>query len=176
MASRPQDPQENLIALITRHQAALHAYIFGLIPNRSKADDVLQETNLVLWRKGSDYDHSLPFMPWACGIARFQVKAANRDAARDRHVFDPQLLDLLAIEDEPGPEATAAMEHALSECLEQLPGDKRNLILHRYHPGSSVHEMAASRKVSPGALSVQLHRIRQTLEQCVEGKLTRKPS
>lgn len=176
MATRPQDSQENLIALITRHQAALHAYILGLLPNRSKADDVLQETNLVLWRKAADYDQSMPFMPWACGIARFQVKAANRDAARDRHVFDPQLLDLLAIEDEPGLESTAAMDRALSECLERLPGDKRDLILHRYQPDSSVHQMAANRKVTPGALSVQLHRIRQMLEQCVEGKLSNNPS
>lgn len=176
MATHPQDSQENLIALITRHQAALHAYILGLLPNRSRADDVLQETNLVLWRKAADYDPSKPFLPWACGIARFQVKAANRDATRDRHVFDPQLLELLATEEVPDLESTAAMDRALSECLEQLPGGKRELILRRYHPECSVHEMAASRQMTPGALSAQLHRIRQMLEQCVAGKLSSSPS
>ena len=171
MPSRPLDPQENLVALITRHQAALHAYILGLLPNRTRADDVLQETNLVLWRKAAEYDQAKPFMPWACRIAWFQVKAARRDAARDRHVFDPGLVDLLAAEDDSDLETTAALDHALRDCLERLPAEKRDLILHRYQPDSSVHEMAATRNLSPGALSGQLHRIRQMLESCVEGKL-----
>lgn len=171
MASRPQDPQENLIALITRHQAALHAFILSLLPNPAKADDVLQETNLVLWRKAAEYDQTKPFMPWASGIARFQVKAARRDAARDRHVFDSGLVDLLAEEDDSDAETTAALDHALRDCLDNLPDEQRDLILHRYLPDSSVNQMAASRNVSPGALSVRLHRIRQMLEICVEGKL-----
>lgn len=172
MASQPQDPQEQLVALMTRHQAALAAYIFSLLPNRAQADDVLQETNLVLWRKAADYDTALPFMPWACRIAHFQVKAALRDASRDRHVFNPELIDLLAAEEGADPEATSKLDHALRTCLDQLPHDKLQLILHRYQPDSSVHEMAASRNLSPGALSGQLHRIRQLLETCVEQKLS----
>lgn len=171
MACQPQDFQENLIALITKHQAALHGYILGLLPNRSMANDVLQETNLVLWRKGAEYDPARPFMPWACRIAWFQVKAANRDHARDRHVFQPELIDLLASEDDVAADSTAALDLALRDCLAELPGDKRELILDRYHPDSSVHEMAASRKLTPNALSAQLHRIRQMLESCVKGKI-----
>lgn len=176
MPSLPQDPQENLIALITRHQAAIHAYILGLLPDRSRADDVLQETNLVLWRKATEYDQAKPFMPWACRVAYFQVKAARRDAARDRHVFDPEVLDLLASEDDSDSETTTALDHALRDCLEQLPEDKRSLILHRYHPDSSVNDMAEKRNLSPGALSVQLHRIRQMLEICVAGKINQSAS
>ena len=171
MPSRPLDPHENLVSLITRHQAALHGYILSLWPDQAKADDVLQETNLILWRKAAEYDQALPFMPWACRIAYFQVKAARRDAARDRHVFDPELLDLLAAEDDTDLETTTALDHALHDCLAELPADKRDLILHRYRADSSVNEMAATRKLSPGALSVQLHRIRQMLESCVRGKL-----
>ncbi|MES2924904.1 MAG: sigma-70 family RNA polymerase sigma factor [Verrucomicrobiota bacterium] len=176
MASHPLNPQENLVALITRHQSALHAYILSLLPNQAKADDVLQETNLVLWRKAAEYDPAMPFMPWACRIAWFQVKAARRDAARDRHIFDPELLDLLAAEDDSALETTTALDHALHDCLGQLPADKRDLILHRYQADSSVNEMAASRNLTPGALSVQLHRIRQMLENCVAGKLSQRPS
>lgn len=176
MPSHPQDPQENLVALITRHQAALHAYILSLLPNASLADDVLQETNLVLWRKAADYDQARPFMPWACRIAWFQVKAAHRDSARDLHIFDSELLDLLASEEDADLETTTALDQALRDCLDQLPDAKRTLILHRYQPDSSVHEMAATRNLSPGALSLQLHRIRQMLENCVTGKLNRSPS
>lgn len=171
MSSEPQDPQENFIALITRHQAALHAYILGILPDRTRADDALQETNLVLWRKTADFDHSKPFMPWACRIAWFQVKASRRDAARDRHIFNPELVDLLATEDDSDLETTNALDHALRDCLDQLPAEIRDLILHRYQPDFSVNQMAAMRYLSPGALSAQLLRIRLMLENCVEGKL-----
>lgn len=171
MASHPQNPQENLVALITRHQSLLHAYILSLLPNQSMADDILQETNLVLWRKASEFDHSRPFLPWACRIAWFQVKASRRDSARDRHIFDPDLVDLLAAEDDSDLDTTTALDHALQDCLDQLPEEKRELILHRYQPDSSVNEMAAARNLTSGALAAQLHRIRQMLESCVEGKL-----
>jgi RNA polymerase sigma-70 factor (ECF subfamily) len=176
MSTLPQDPQENLIAQITRHQAALHGYILSLLPDPVRADDVLQETNLVLWRKAAEYDATRPFMPWACRIAYFQVKAARRDAARDRHVFDPELLDVLAAEDATGAEATTALDRALHDCLAELPADKRELILHRYQPDSSVDEMARVRNLSPNTLSVQLHRIRQMLENCVTGRLNQSVS
>ncbi len=171
MPAQPLDPQENLVALITRHQAVLYAYVLSLWPDQARADDVLQETNLVLWRKAAEFDTSKPFMPWACKIAWFQVKAARRDAARDKHVFNSELVDLLAAEDDSNLETTTALDHALRDCLEQLPEDKRELILRRYQPESSVNEMAATRNLSPGALSGQLHRIRLSLENCVEGKL-----
>jgi len=173
MQGTPQTPEENVVALITRHQLALYSYILSLMPDRSLADDVLQETNLVIWRKAAEYDAARPFMGWACGIARFQVLAARRDAARDRCVFHPELLELLATEDEPDLESTDAMNHALRDCLDELPVEKRDLILSRYHSGNSVAEMAGAKNLTPGALSVQLHRIRQMLESCVNGKLRR---
>lgn len=173
MAETPQTPEETIVALITGHQLALYGYILSLLPDRSLADDVLQETNLVIWRKSAEYDASRPFMAWACGIARFQVLAARRDAARDRCVFSPELVDLLATEDEPDLGSADALNHALRDCLDELPGEKRELILTRYHSGRSVQEMAERRSLTPGALSVQLHRIRQMLESCVNGKLNR---
>jgi len=41
MSNLRQNLQENLVALITRHQAALHFYILSLLPNVAKADDLL---------------------------------------------------------------------------------------------------------------------------------------
>lgn len=176
MPGQPQNPQEHLVALISRHQSALYGYILGLLPNPAKADDVLQETNLILWRKAGDFDQTQPFMPWARRIAYFQVKAALRDAARDRHVFDSELLDLLAAEDEIDSESSRALDLALQSCLAELPDDKRELILNRYQVDSSVNEMAAARNIASGALSAQLHRIRQALERCIEGKLNQQPA
>ena len=63
------------------------------------------------------------------------------------------------------------MDTALRECLSKLPEAKRELILSRYRPDSSVGLLAEERGQSVGATSVELHRIRRMLETCIRGKL-----
>jgi RNA polymerase sigma-70 factor, ECF subfamily len=164
-------PEENIIGMITKNQGSLRAYIYTLLPNPALVDDVLQETNLVIWRKACEYDPARPFMPWACRIALFQVKAARRDNSRDLHVFDSELVDILAAEAEVASDSTGELDIALRDCLAELPDEKRQLILFRYYPDSSVQDLADSRNTTPGALSVELHRIRRSLESCILGKL-----
>ena len=169
MSAEPHNAEEWIVGLIARHQPEIHRYILSLLPDRMLADDVAQETNLVLWRKAAEYDPAQPFLPWALTIALYQVKAARRDAGRDRHVFDDSLVELLAAEcrDEPH----ADLEQALERCLQELPARQRELILARYAPGSSVQDLAAERRQTPTALSLALMRIRKALEACIERKL-----
>ncbi len=159
------------MGLIARHQAELHRYILSLLPDRMLADDVAQETNLVLWRKAAEYKPAEPFLPWALTIAWYQVKAARRDAGRDRHVFDDSLVEILAAEHREADPAEGELEQALDRCLRELPEKQRQLILARYAPGASVQDLAAERNQTPTALSLALMRIRKALEGCVERKL-----
>lgn len=170
MSESPRNSEERMVGWIAGHQAALHRYILSLLPDRGLADDVLQETNLVLWRKAADYDPGQPFLAWAFGIARFQVMAARRDAGRDRHVFNDQLVEMLA-DEHPNDDATTPMQEALEDCLGKLPPHQRELILARYEPGSSVRFLAEVRSQTPGAVSVLLLRIRKVLEDCIARKL-----
>lgn len=167
---RPRNPEERMVGWIAGHQASLHRFILSLLPDRSLADDVLQETNLVLWRKAAEYDPERPFLAWAFGIARHQVMAARRDAGRDRHVFSDRLVDLLA-DEHPEHDAAPPLEQALETCLGRLPARQRDLILARYQPGGSVQDLAKAHAKSPGALSVLLLRIRKALEDCIERQL-----
>jgi RNA polymerase sigma-70 factor, ECF subfamily len=169
MSAEPHNAEERIVGLIARHQPEIHRYILSLLPDRMLADDVAQETNLVLWRKAAEYDPAQPFLPWALTIALYQVKAARRDAGRDRHVFDDSLVEILAAECRE--ETQGDLEQALEKCLQELPQRQRELILARYAPGSSVQELAAGRGQTPTALSLALMRIRKALETCIERKL-----
>jgi RNA polymerase sigma-70 factor (ECF subfamily) len=170
MSAEPHSAEERIVGLIARHQPDLHRYILSLLPDRMLADDVVQETNLVLWRKAAEYDPAQPFLPWALTIAFFQMKAARRDAGRDRHVFNDSLVEILAAE-HPAETTGGDLEAALEKCLGELSENNRRLILARYQPGASVQELAAERKQTPTALSLALLRIRKALETCIERKL-----
>lgn len=171
MSAEPHTAEERIVGLIARHQPEIHRYVLSLLPDRMLADDVVQETNLVLWRKAAEYDPAQPFLPWALTIALYQVKAARRDAGRDRHVFDDSLVEILAAEGREAEPQAGDLEKALESCLQELPEKQRQLILARYAPGSSVQELAAERSQTPTALSLSLMRIRKALESCIERKL-----
>lgn len=169
MHGSPENAEERIVGLIARHQPEIHRYILSLLPDRMLADDVVQETNLVLWRKASEYDPEQPFLAWAFGIAWFQVKAARRDSARDLHIFDDDLVEILAAENVEETESLDLSE-ALEHCLSELPDRQRQLILDRYQPGASVQDLAAARAKTPTALSLSLLRIRKALELCIDRK------
>lgn len=164
-----QKSEEHMVNLIARHQRDLHHYILSLLPDASLASDVLQETNLVLWNKAAEYDRSRPFLPWALTFAWYQVKAARRDSARDRHIFDDDLVATLA--DESSPPDEDSLSSALEICLAKLPEKQRGLILARYQPGSSVQALAEEFSQTPNAVSLGLFRIRETLRACIARQL-----
>ena len=48
--------QAEFVGQTARQQAALHAYIISLMPGIDGVDDVLQETNIVLWEKRKSFE------------------------------------------------------------------------------------------------------------------------
>ena len=162
---------EQFLSLLTAHQSSLYAYIVSLLPNRQQADDILQETNVVLWRKGEDFAEGTSFLAWACQVAYFNVLSHRRRMSRDRHTFGDDLFDYLAERQCERVDSLEDRQQALRRCLEKLPPKHRELIESRYQPGASVRRMADQRKTSEGALSQSLYRIRATLLDCIKRHL-----
>lgn len=164
--------QAEFVSQIARHQAALHAYIISLMPGQSGVDDVLQETNLVLWEKRETFEPGTNFRAWACSIARYKVMNHRKKWARLAfELFDDELAEQLADECEAEPEELAARLRALETCLDRLHDDERRLIEHRYYSESNLDDFAAKSGRSVESLRVTLFRIRAALKNCISGQL-----
>jgi len=157
---------------ITKYQRQLHAFILSMVWNPAEADDVLQETNLVLWQKAVDFDATRPFLPWAMRFAQLQSLAWLKSRQRQRVVFDSDLVRMLATEAAAEP-LFDPRRIALASCLEKLMQPQRDLVLKRYEPQGSVNAMAATLQITPKAVSDRLRRIRQTLLDCVSQAVAR---
>jgi len=158
---------QRLVALQTR----LYAYILTLLADIAAADDVLQETNLVLYCKAGEYVEGTDFDAWAFRVARNQCLAYWTLRGRDRLVFDDKTLYGCA-----SPADVCHLEldirrQALNECLEKLPAHQRKLIESRYAVGGSVSGMAKTSGRTESSISQALYRIRTTLSRCIEGHL-----
>lgn len=154
--------------LMLSNQNRLFAFVLSLVGNREQANDVLQQTNLVLWEKLDDFEPGTNFMAWAFQIARFQVMAHRQKQGRDRHVFDEEAVALVATAFEKQAEAFDDRLSALSVCIQQLPDDGRSLIRRRYGEGWSVKNLADELGQTANRLAVRLHRLRAALMECIQ--------
>ncbi|MBI1375542.1 MAG: sigma-70 family RNA polymerase sigma factor [Phycisphaera sp.] len=167
-----QDRQDNFVRVLTDRQPALYGYIFSLLPNRDAAWDVLQETNLSLWKKcdGEEEIHNLDAL--AHEVARYEVMTWLTKNRRDKLRFSDEVVRLMA-EDAAARPARADKRAALRECLRDLPEHTRELVQRRYAPGGSVQTLADALGRSTAAVSQALYRVRNALKRCIEHRLTR---
>ncbi len=167
----PQAENEQFYRDLVNAQRGLYAYIVRLLPNTTDANDVLQETNVVLLRKQKEFRPDENFNAWAAGIARFQVMAFRRDAGRERLVFSEPLLDDLAARGVARIERTNVMFEAMELCREKLSEGDRELLDFRYADSLAVANIAEQLGRTPRAISQALYRIRITLLECIEQSL-----
>ncbi|WP_395736138.1 sigma-70 family RNA polymerase sigma factor [Prosthecobacter sp.] len=157
------------LRLYAANEAALHAFVRSVLPSLQEAADVMQEVAVVLWQKFAEADE---FRPWAFGVARNMVLRHLRSRARDRHVFDDELVNQLLDEAAAMEQRHLTQREALTTCLQKLPEVQRKLALTAYTKGTRMDELAVQRGQTPMALYKLLQRIRQVLLECVRRTLT----
>ena len=162
---------ERFVQNLAEAQNRLYGYVFSLVGNHARAADVVQETNLVLWRKIDEFAADKPFLPWAFAIARFQVLAHLRDQNRDRMLLDPELLDALGEQAEQQSLEFDEVRIALRTCLSLLPANQRELVDHRFARTLSMQQIADATNRTVSSVKVALMRIRRQLAECIEQRL-----
>ena len=154
--------------LLAEHQVRLRAYIFVLVRDASDADDIAQQTFLVMWKKRTSYDPTRDFFAWACGVARIEVLMFRRSRATDRLQFDETLINTLAVEYLEHADACDRRRGALLDCLTKLPDGDRRLLQVRYTSDAPVAEIATQLGRPLSTVYRMLAKIRESLFQCVQ--------
>ena len=165
------DKTEQFVQQLAENQNRLYGYVYSLVGDHAQAADVVQETNMVLWRKLGEFDPQRPFLPWAFAIARFQVLAHIRDRKRDRLLLDEELAQALSVEAERQAGQFEGIRKALRPCLDALTAGNRELIEKKYFRGLSIQAIADAVERSAGSVKVALLRTRRHLAECIEGRL-----
>jgi RNA polymerase sigma-70 factor, ECF subfamily len=153
-------------------QRGLYTYIFKLVANAADAQDILQETNVVLLRKQDEFPQIKSFNAWAAHIAYVQVLAHRSQLKRKRFCQNEQLLEQLAQEGEELLQDTDPKIDALVQCIELLTPEDRELIENRYLRDMPARKIAPQTGRSPGAIAQSLYRIRLILMRCIDKRLS----
>ena len=166
-----ENDQERFMRLWTIAQPMVAGYVHAMIRDHATAQDVLQETALVIYRRFAEYDESRPFVGWVLGVAKYQVLGQRRDVMRCPVVFDDEVLT--GFTETWAALAPAARDEAelVRECLGRLAAHARRLVQMRYFEDLNAGEMATRLGMAAAAVRVALQRVREQLRACVVQQL-----
>ena len=154
--------------LLTSNQKRVYAYVLSMIPDINAADDIMQETSIVMWKKFDQFKPGTDFGSWAVTIAHFMVLTYLRKSSRSKYCFSNELVEKLAIESASTLETYEKKQVALGECIDKLNQADRELVKMRYFKSISVQEIATGFGSTVQNVYQKIARIERNLHKCVK--------
>lgn len=165
------DNHERFMRLFLEHEPAILRSVLVFVPQRADARDIVQETAVALWRHFADYDPNRPFVNWACGYARLEVRRFLRRSQRRAALSEAAAVALMETD-----RACAAWheerEIHLADCRARLAPEQRRILDGYYVDELPVETLAQRHARSVEAIYKLLQRIRHALLECMERKIT----
>lgn len=161
---------EQFAQLFARYHRVLFGYLMTTLGSPADAEEVLQETCVILWREHHRFVPGTNFVNWAVTIAQNQVRKFRRTRARSRLLPAEELLDQIADE-----AATVDLQEArrlaLDECLKRLSDHDRYLVREAYADDLTKKALAERLGRPANTVYKALNRIRLQLLGCIERRL-----
>lgn len=166
------DDQEKMrhdlfVRLLSGHSSRIFGFILSLVFNRNDADDIFQETSVVLWRRFDEFEEDTNFQAWACRIAYLHVMNFRRKHKKSRLLSD-RALEMIAEDALANADYAEQQEEALAQCLGKLDRKDRELIEQRYYRRLASKEIAETQSKSIHSIYRSLVRIHAILLRCVK--------
>ena len=171
LRSRAQQNASNealIRALYAEHGKALLAYATRLTGDRPAAEDVVQETLIRAWRHPEIVSNARGSVRgWLLTVARDIVTDRYRaKAARPTEVAESESTPPIAHD-----HADAVVESmAMTEALDQLSPDHREVLVEIYYRGRTVPETAGRLGIPEGTVKSRAHYALKALRKLYTGR------
>ena len=152
-------------------QIKLYAFILAIVHNQNDAEDLLQETSVVLWNKFDDFEEGKNFSAWAIGIAKNKILEYLRENKRTKMVFTDGFYR--NISDMAGDSTDDVQDriNAVEKCLKKLSNADRKLLSMRYKKNVPINQISKLMGRPSGGVYKTFSRIILVLRNCVTQSL-----
>lgn len=148
------DQAELMRVLYDQHAAVLWRYTVGLVGDRQRAEDIVQETLLRAWQHPKVLDQSTgSARGWLFTVARNLAFDEHRSARSRREVRTD------SPPEQPRADATdrAVDSWVVAEALSRLSQDHREVIVRSYYGGHSTQQIATDLDIPEGTVKSRMH-------------------
>lgn len=158
------------LQLLTANQSRIMGFIRVMVPNHSVADDILQETTLLMWEKFENFQDGTNFSAWGISIARNKILQHYRKEKRQPLMFDDAALQNLADQSSVFNFGDDRID-ILKECTNKLPLEDRKLLELRYLDNINIKQIAQKINRSTSVLYRKMAKIHRLLLICINREL-----
>jgi len=162
--------------IVTEHRMTVFGLLFSLVRDRELAEDLAQETFLVLLGKIDEIDVSQPILPWLLRTARNLACNARRHQSVEQRLFLKGEVSAVFWEGLGRPELGADWSEkfsALQQCRDALSPPQKEAVTLFYNRNESCDSIASRMGTATAAIQNRLVRARRALRECIEQKLRR---
>ena len=158
------------VSLILSSQKDIYVYILSLVMSPSDADDILQDTLSIMWRKFDEFESGTNFLAWGKQIAYYRVLDYFRKNKSSKLCFEPDVIKIIESK-------TNQQDHfpghkdALKECLNKLSEKYMAMLKMRYIQDLSYKQIAVKYGISKQSLYRTISRIHAILLKCIKHSL-----
>lgn len=134
MSENGEKEEKEFVKLLMDHQSLIQAFVVSLLPGSSETEDVVQNTNEVLWVKRKQFELGTNFKSWALTTARFQVMSIQQRLKREKRAYFDEVACEAIFQEALGQDEGETKEklNFLNECIGLLQVGDQELVLHRY--------------------------------------------
>jgi RNA polymerase sigma-70 factor, ECF subfamily len=156
-----------VVQLLTSYQRDIHVFVRSLVIDPDEAQEIVQDTNLVLWEKRAEFEAVKDVRAWIFRIARYKVLEHRAKRKRKCLCFSDTLIDQLALRAPQNAVVDNDLLHELRRCIAELSATDRKILNQRYSTLISCESIAKVAGRPIRWVYNTLNRIRQTLLDCV---------
>lgn len=161
------------LQLLMTHQRQIYAFLRGMVPDRHDADDLFQDTILMMWSRFDQFEQGTSFTAWGITVAKYTVLAARKHHARRGRQFSEAVEVLLQQQSDQMLEQFDHRVDAVKHCVKKLNARDYELVRLRYDEETSVSKIAAQRDCSQQSIYKRMARIHASLIECIRRTLSR---
>ena len=168
--------------LVARYQTRLLNFIYRTIGDREKAEDLVQEVFIRVYRHIGRFDQSKKFSTWIYTIASNLAKNELRNRSRNPLVLFQTIKKNWQEDERPlqFEDATSRpddlyrkrhLRELVEESVAQLPAHHREVFVLRELEGKSYEEIADITATNLGTVKSRLNRARSSFAEIIEPRL-----
>ena len=163
--------QESFLAEFLRQRTLLAGFIRAMIRDPHAAEDVFQETSMVLFREAGRFQEGTNFGAWSRSIARNRIKEHFHRRRQPLPLSEGAEQAVESAFDGLADDGLDDCRSALVLCLEKLGATARRVIDAYYGEDRDLKSVAVELDRTPLAVRIVLSRARAALRECADRRL-----
>ena len=154
--------------LFARHHVRIYRFVLRLVRDRSKAEDLISEVFLDVWRQADRFEGRPTVSTWLLAIARFKALSALRRKPEEG-LDEDAALEIEDLAD--NPEVTLEKKDrsaVIRKCLMGLSAEHREIIDLVYYHEKSVEEAAKIVGIPENTVKTRMFYARKKLAEMLK--------